>query len=122
MNDMPSLKTIARRRIHFHLDDLVHIGKDARTQRYFWACLMAEPGIHTKPTNYIIGGLCVACGEYDRGYATQEEAEEGGLSHIVNEHRAQGGEKLPKGRGTERRERKIEQWNARRRAENAVHP
>lgn len=111
----PSLKAIGRRKVRFHLDDLVRLGKDPVTQEYFWICLMAEAELRDDLRH--VAGLGVSCGAYEHHLPSQNAAEERSLAHLINFHRAMGGEKLPKGRGKERRERKIEEWNDRRRNE-----
>lgn len=79
---------------------------------------MAEPN-QRRSIDAMVNG--VACGISGRGLSSQHEAEEHALAHLIERHRAAGGMKLPKGRGTARRIRKIDEWNDRRRTENAVH-
>lgn len=117
-----SLKLIGRKKVQFHLDDLVRFVQDDDDESlYRWVCLLAESDIHNMRADHVVGGLAVSCGEYGQDYASLEGAAEAALEHIVNEHRGQGGERLPKDRGRVRREKKIEQWNDRRRAENGIH-
>lgn len=117
-----SLKLIGRRKVQFHLDDLVRFEQAQDDDSlYRWVCLMAESGIHNMPAGHVVGGLAVSCGEHGQDYANLEVAAEAALEHVVNEHRGQGGERLVKSRGRERRERLIEQWNERRRSESGVH-
>ena len=117
-----SLKLIGRRKVQFHLDDLVNFSQPGEDNTLFqWVCLLAEPGIYQMPIGHVVGGLAVSCGEYGRDYPSLEDAAEAALEHVVNEHRGQGGERLVKSRGRERRERLIEQWNDRRRSESGVH-
>lgn len=121
----PSLKAIGRRKVRFHLDDLAYIGKDPATDEYFWVCLMAESTLRDDLQH--VAGLGVSCGAYQHHLPSQAFTEERALEHLVNCHRAMGGERLPKGRGAKRREREREEWNERRRAEledgegNGVH-
>lgn len=114
-----SLKVIGRRKVRFHLDDLVYFGRRYKTKRtegegpYFWICRMAEPV--NDPTLLAIGTACGVCGE---GFMTQHEAEEAALEHLAIVHRGTDGQRLPPHRGQQRRERQRERWNDRRRAEN----
>lgn len=104
-----TLKVVGRKRISFHLDQLVLVGKSpdiSNATPYFWLCRMGE----VDPHNYGAGVMCQAHG---MGYSRQFNAEEDALSHLVNVHRATGGERRPKGRGRERRQREIDAWNAR---------
>lgn len=100
----PSLKTIGRKKVTFHLDQLIYFDQDA--EGFSWFCEMAEAGVR-------VYGTGVVCGEHEIGIATQEEAEERALTHIVEMHQAMGGNRLPKDRGRIRRQKKIDEWNAR---------
>jgi DNA polymerase III epsilon subunit-like protein len=101
-----SFKVIGRKKLQFHLDQLVLIGKAHVDGKYFWVCRMGE----VDPHNYGSGVMCQAHGI---GYRTQHDAEEDAVCHLQNVHRAQGGQRRPQGRGRERRERELERWAAR---------
>lgn len=106
INSVKSLKVVGRKRLQFHLDQLVIIGKAHADGKYFWVCRMGE----VDPHRY---GTGVMCESHGIGYRRQVEAEEDAVSHLVNVHRAMGGEKRPTGRGRLRREKQIAEWNAR---------
>lgn len=115
----PSLKAIGRHKVRFHLDDLVYLGKDPKTDEYFWVCLMAEPTLRDDLRH--VAGLGVSCGSYQHHLPSQVFTEERALEHLVNCHRGMGGERLPKNRGAERRARRREEWNDRRRRQAHKH-
>lgn len=99
-----ALKSIGRKKITFHLDQLVFLSKENDGYAYF--CEMAESGVR-------VYGTGVVCSHSELGFDTQEEAEEAALEHLVQMHQAMGGERRPKHRGRERRDRQIAAWNAR---------
>lgn len=101
----PSLKAIGRKKVCFHLDQLVYLQKFVNSDEYNWGCRMIEAGAY----HY---GTGVMCGEMGVGYSTQLEAEEAALQHIQEMHLAMGGERKPKNRGQARRQKKIDEWNA----------
>lgn len=100
----PSLKAIGRKKVCFHLDQLVYL--DDTADGYEWTCHMIEAGAY----HY---GTGVMCSESGVGFETQFECEEAALTHIQEMHQAMGGQRRPKNRGQARRERKIAEWNAR---------
>jgi hypothetical protein len=107
---LKSLKVIGRNKVEFHLDDLVVIQRMVNGN-YLWFCRMSE----VNPHEY---GTGVTCGAYELGCGTQFDAEENALAHLVNMHRATGGSRRPKNRGKIRRQKMINEWNARRIREN----
>ena len=106
INSVKSLKVIGRKRVSFHLDQLVIIGKAHSDGKYFWVCRMGE----VDPHRYGTGLMCESHG---MGYARQIEAEEDAVSHLVNVHRATGGQRRPQGRGKIRRDRELAEWTRR---------
>lgn len=105
INSIKSLKVSGRKRLSFHLDQLVIIGKAHSDGRYFWVCRMGE----VDPHRYGTGLMCEAHG---MGYDRQLDSEEDAVSHLVNVHRAMGGQRRPDGRGRLRREKQIAAWNS----------
>lgn len=109
-----ALKVSGRKKVCFHLDQLVYFAEvyhpEVRENLIDWQCEMVEPGVR-------VWGTGVMCGHTEIGFQTLEEAAESALTHIQEMHQAMGGTRLPKGRGKERRERRIAEWNARRLAE-----
>lgn len=106
-----ALKAIGRKKVTFHLDQLIYLSLDEHG--YSWFCEMAEAGVR-------VWGSGVVCAAYDIGFETQEQAEEAALEHLQTMHQAMGGSRRPKGRGRIRRELKIAAWNERRAAERAA--
>lgn len=107
VSGLKSLKIIGRNRVQFHMDQLVLIQKQPVDGKYFWLCRLGETGPH----RYGQGVMCSVGGI---NYATQHDAEEKALEHLVNVHRASGGERKPRNRGQIRRTQKIQAWNDRR--------
>lgn len=101
-----SLKVIGRKKVQFHLDDLVLLQQQVDS-RFLWFCRLAEANPHEYGTG-------VSCAAHGFNFNTQQDAEEAALGHLTNVHRATGGERRPAGRGKERREREIQRWNSRR--------
>lgn len=106
-----ALKSIGRKKITFHLDQLVYLfqhddPEEGQKAGYAYFCEMAESQVR-------MFGTGVVCGHEELGFDTQEEAEEAALEHLVQMHQAMGGQRRPKHRGRERRARKIAEWNAR---------
>lgn len=107
-----SLKSIGRKKICFHLDQLVYLAKEG-DEDYSYTCHLVEPSAR-------LFGTGVMCSEMEVGFRTQVEAEEAALKHLQCAHAAMGGQKNPKGRRAAYRQRKIDEATARRRAEMAV--
>lgn len=101
-----ALKSIGRKKITFHLDQLVYLSNVSEDDGFAYFCEMAESQVR-------MFGTGVVCGHSEIGFDTQEKAEEAALEHLVQMHLAMGGERRPKHRGRERRERNIAAWNAR---------
>lgn len=112
-----ALKVSGRKKITFHLDQLVYFAQTPYDPANKWSgrtfeyqCEMIESGAR-------VWGTGVMCGHTEIDFHTLEGAAEAALAHIQEMHQAMGGARLPQGRGKERRERKIDEWSARRRRE-----
>lgn len=120
ISGLKSLKVIGRHRVRFHLDQLVMLQKQPVDGKYFWVCRMGEVDPHTFRTG-------VMCEGHGVNFETQIEAEDDALDHLINVHRAVGGERRAtagrsepaRARRRARRERRIEAWNDRRALERA---
>ncbi len=105
-----SLKCIGRKKICFHLDQLVWLVKEGN-EDYSFTCHLVEPSA-------AIVGTGVMCSQMEVGFATQVEAEEAALEHLQTAHGAMGGQHRNSGsRRAAYRQRKIDEQTARRRAE-----
>lgn len=109
-----SLKTIGRKKICFHLDQLVWLVKEG-DEDYSFSCRLVEPSA-------AVFGTGVMCSEMESGFKTQIEAEEAALEHIQVFHGAMGGQHRNSGsRRANTRQRTIDQSTARRQAREMEH-
>lgn len=105
INGLKSLKVVGRKRVQFHLDELVMIQRQPNGAGYFWICRMAEADPHA----FRVG---VSCAEHGINFGSQRECEEAALEHLCQVHRGVGGAVRDPGhkRSRARREREFERW------------